>query len=371
MRCIYTLKTLAICLSVSFFFMIFSSVCFAASKNDQGKDPSKPKGPPPVPVRVAPVEEKVVSDQISLIGNTVPITASTIAAESSGLVQSFPVKAGDFVKKGQLLVSLKGTEVRLRLKSYLADRERYRANLEKAEKELKRVSKLKTANSVSETKYDEAHYAQRALSSTFLRSQSEIELLRYQIRQKKVYAPFSGFITKEHTQVGEWINPGGPVVTLINMDQVLIAVDVPERFAVKIPSNGTVNVTIKNVSEKRLSGDIYSMLHMGDTNSRTIPFRVRVENPGHSIIAGMEAQVTFYLTDKKKVLLVPKDAVVTSGDNRTVYILNGGKSLPVSVRILGYYGGYVAVEGMLKPGMEVVIRGNERLRPGQAVKVLP
>jgi multidrug efflux pump subunit AcrA (membrane-fusion protein) len=83
----------------------------------------------------------------------------------------------------------------------------------------------------------------------------------------------------------------------------------------------------------------------------------------------MEAMVSFNLATQKKALLVPKDAVVTAGDNRLVFLVNKGKAISVPVKITGYYDGDVAVEGNLNPGDEVVIRGNERLRPGQPVFV--
>ena len=79
--------------------------------------------------------------------------------------------------------------------------------------------------------------------------------------------------------------------------------------------------------------------------------------------------VAFNLSTKKSALLVPKDAVVTMGNNRMVYLVADGKAVPVGVKILGYYDGNVAVEGKFIPGAPVVIRGNERLRPGQAVSV--
>ena len=83
----------------------------------------------------------------------------------------------------------------------------------------------------------------------------------------------------------------------------------------------------------------------------------------------MEAMVTFNLATQRKALLVPKDAVVTAGDNRLVFMVNDGKAMPVPVNIIGYYDGGVAVEGNLKSGDQLVVRGNERLRPGQPVIV--
>lgn len=337
----------------------------AAAKKNAGKK----KGPPPAPVRVATVVQKTVSDQLSLIGTAEAFATSTVAAEVPGMVVEFPVKAGDFVEKGQLLVHLKDTEMRLRLRSHIAERERVQANLENAEKELDRIRKLREAGSIAETKYDDALYAHRALSKVLMKSQAAIDHLEYQIRQNRVFSPFAGFVVKEHTQIGQWMTTGGPVATLMDMRHVLITVDVPERFAVKISRDKPVRVLVRSVQESPLSGEIYTILHQGNANARTIPVRVRVPNPDYAIRAGMEAQVAFSLADIRDALLVPKDAVVTAGDNRMVYAAIDGRAVPFGVRIAGYYGGDVAVEGDLKPGMLVVVRGNERLRPGQAVAV--
>jgi multidrug efflux pump subunit AcrA (membrane-fusion protein) len=84
----------------------------------------------------------------------------------------------------------------------------------------------------------------------------------------------------------------------------------------------------------------------------------------------MEARTTFNLGTKKNTLLVPKDAIVTAGANRLVFVVGSKVAQPKNVQVSGYYDGHVAVEGALKPGDLVVIRGNERLRPGQPVEIL-
>ena len=356
----------------SFFYryiLIAATVCLLSTSASLAKDPGKEKGPPPSPVQVAIVKTKTVSNQISLVGTTEAISESTVASEISGLVENFPTKEGDYVKKGDLLVNLKETELRLRLKGAVAAKKRIQANLQNAEKELKRVGKLKETNSVAEKQYDTAFYTYRALSQELLQNESEIELLKYEIKQQKVLAPFSGFVAKEHTQIGEWIIKGGPVVTLLDLDKVQITVDVPERYSVLLAHQSKVNVSIKSVSNNPFSGKIYAVLPQGNPDSRTFPVRIHLANPGHKIKSGMEAMVTFSLATEKKALLVPKDAVVTAGDNRLVFMVNDGKAISLPVKIIGYYDGDVAVEGNLKPGIQVVIRGNERLRPGQPVVI--
>jgi RND family efflux transporter MFP subunit len=351
------------------YFFIATTVCLLSVPASLAKDTDKGKGPPPSPVQVAVVKTKTVSNQISLIGTTEAISESTVASEISGLVKYFPIKEGDYVKKGDLLVNLKETQLRLRLKGAVAAKKKIQAKLQNAEKELKRVSKLKETNSIAEKQYDTAFYTYRALSQELLQNESEIELLKYEIKQKKVLAPFSGFVAKEHTQIGEWINKGGPVVTLLDLDKIRIAVDVPERYSVLLLPQNNVKLSIKSVSNNLFSGKIYSVLPQGNPDSRTFPVRIHLANPDHKIKSGMEVMVTFNLATEKKALLVPKDAVVTAGDNRLVFMVNDGKAISVPVKILGYYDGDVAVEGNLKPGDQVVIRGNERLRPGQPVVV--
>ena len=345
--------------------IVFFSAGFTSIAAEHGKNQKSQ----PVPVRVARVEIKMVSDQISLVGTAEAIAKSTIASEVSGIVEYFPVKEGDYIKKGALLVKLNSTNLKLILKGAVAAREKTVANLEKAKKELARVSRLKDANSIAERKYDEALYSYRALSQELLQNNAKIEQLEYEIAQKKVLSPFSGFIAGEHTQVGEWVSAGGAVVTLIDLSKIRITVDIPERYAVLLSAKGRVKVNVKSIPGKPLSGKIYAILPRGNSKTRTFPVRINLANPGFKIRSGMEVFVTFDLARTRNALLVPKDSIVTSGEGKMVFSVAGGKAVPVRVKVTGYFDGNVAVEGNLKPEDQVVIRGNERLRPGQAVEV--
>ena len=354
---------------LKYFFMLSILLHFQAL-NILADNGTKSQGPPKVPVQVAKVSKKLVSDQISLIGTAEVVAESTVAAEVSGVVEYFPIREGNFVKKGQLLVRLKSTYLKLRLKAALASQDSIKANLENTGKELERLGKLIQTKSIAEKQYDNALYTHRALEKKLLQSGAEIEQLEYEIKQKEVVAPFSGFVAREHTQAGEWINPGGAVATLIDLNEVRITVDVPERYAVTLSPKSRAQVWIKSLSENPLSGRITDVLPRGDAVSRTFPIRIRLANPEYKIKSGMEAIVNFNLREKKSALLLPKDAVVTSGNNRMVFVVIDGKALPVGIKVLGYYDGDVAVAGNLKAGALVVTRGNERLRPSQAVQII-
>jgi len=322
---------------------------------------------PPSPVTVLPVVEKRVSRQVTLVGSVEAVATSVVAAEAGGVVAAFPAKEGRRVKTGDLLVRLKTREQALELKGRVAERERIKANLENAQKELERVGRLRENKSISQRTYDDALYSHRALSQALLVAESQIETLAYRIEQKSVVAPFDGFVAAEHTQIGQWIQPGGPVVTLVDISQVRVAVDVPERYAVQLPPDGRVQVTLTSLAEDGRQGKIDAILPKGDAMTRTFPVRVLLDNPGFAIKAGMEAVVTFDLSDRFSALMVPKDAVVTAGDRSMVYRVKDGKAFPVSVTVQGYHDGLAAVTGELTAGDLLVVRGNERLMPGQDV----
>jgi RND family efflux transporter MFP subunit len=354
---------------VAFVLSVFNPVFVPAAPAGTPGNEGKKSDQQITPVRVSAVEMKTVSDQISLIGTAEAAAESTVASEVSGIVEYFPAKEGDFVKKGQLIVKLGSEEVDLRVKGARAQREKIKEGLLFAGKELDRFTKLKESNSIASNKYDEILYNYNALTQELKRSEAEIESLLYEQKRKQVFAPISGFVAKEHIEVGEWVNAGGPVVTLVDLGRIKINVDVPERYAVLLSSRSDVKISIKSLPGRQFAGKVQSVLPSGDTGSRTYPVRIFIPNPGLKIKSGMEAIALFSLDGGKNALLVQKDAVVPAGDNKIVFMIRDGKALPVMVKVLGYYDGNAAVEGDLKPGDKVVIRGNERLRPGQPVMV--
>ncbi|HIJ56180.1 MAG TPA: efflux RND transporter periplasmic adaptor subunit [Deltaproteobacteria bacterium] len=352
------------------FFYVFMLLLGGFSSPAVAADSVKKSMPIQVPVRIAEAQNRIISEQIALIGTTEPFAKSTIASEISGVVEYFPIKEGDFVKKQDILVRLRPTGLKLRLKAAVAARERVKANLENAEAELKRLVKLKESDSISTRRHEEADYVFRALKQELLKNIAEIEYLQYEIDQKEVVSPLSGFVTKEHTQVGEWIQAGGSVVTIQDLGQIRVTVDVPERYAVMLNPEDDVEILVKSISEKGYSGKIYAVLPQGDPNTRTFPVRIHLPNPKFKIKSGMEALVTFKLSETKNALVVPKDAVVTVQNQQVVYTVVEGKAIPVNVDVLGYDKGDASIKGKIKPGDPVIIRGNERLRPGVPIQIL-
>ncbi|MBW1895139.1 MAG: efflux RND transporter periplasmic adaptor subunit, partial [Deltaproteobacteria bacterium] len=123
------MQTMCSSLSFSRYLLIISLVLFILEHGALSDDSEKKQGPPPVPVRVAAVQKQMVSQQLSLVGTAEAIATSTVAAEVSGVDEYFLAKEGDFVKKGEHLVRLRSTGLKIRLKGAKAAKEKIKANL--------------------------------------------------------------------------------------------------------------------------------------------------------------------------------------------------------------------------------------------------
>jgi len=282
----------------------------------------------------------------TLIGTVFPFRRSAVAGEAEGLVVEFPVRRGQRVEKGQVLARIQEQPYRLRLKAARAGLAEARENEAEARSELRRISALFEKKSVSSRTYDETAYRVKALRARIMALEAKIETIAYDMSRCTVKAPFDGFVVEEHIQVGQWIKRGGTVVTLAQMDPVLVVVPVPDRYVHRVRS----------------------VIPQGDEKARTFPVEIEVRNRDLSLLAGMSCKVKLPVGSPKEALVVSKDAVVTRRRGSHLFVVRDEKAVLVPVRRGEASGDRVAVYGELSAGEWVVVEGNERLRPGQPVR---
>jgi RND family efflux transporter MFP subunit len=332
--------------------------------------PAESQAPPPSPVVIAKVEEQKVQRPVTLVGNAEPSKTSLIASEVPGLVESFPIKEGDFVKKGDVLAIFETKPLEIRLREARAAKREAQARYELAQKNFKRFQELKNKGIASVQQFQDAESEQKAWSAEISQLQAQIDRYEYDLNKAKIVAPFSGYVTSERTEVGQWIEEGGPVVELIDIDTIEITVDAPERYVSQIKSGDEVEVNFDALPNAKLEGSVSSIVPQADKAARTFPVKIVIDNKDHLIKSGMVARVSFLIGEPTLVKLVPKDAVVERNNLKFVVIVNNGTAQPVQVNTGIAYKNLIEVIGPVNIGQPVVIRGNERLQPGQPVKVV-
>lgn len=268
----------------------------------------------------------------------------------------------------------------------------------------RRVETLNRGNASSQEELEEALSAHVAAEQNYLRAQATRDLVVNGPREEEIAqararvavqtevvnrledmkakytirAPFEGYVVARHTEVGAWVTQGDAVAEVVQLDPIEITVSIPEAYVSYLRRGAEVRVLIDALPEEVFIGEIWRVIPQADLRSRSFPVKIRLENPrkeeGHLVKAGMLARATLAVGAKTQALLVPKDALVLNrGTTNVIVVGKDMKSRPVDVRLGVVTGSLVQIldrTDSIKAGDRVVVRGNERLRPGTPVEIV-
>ncbi|NIP84930.1 MAG: efflux RND transporter periplasmic adaptor subunit, partial [Planctomycetales bacterium] len=211
--------------------------------------------------------------------------------------------------------------------------------------------------------------------------QAVADRLRDQIKKHTMLARFDGYVTAEFTEVGAWVSRGDPVVEVVELDQVDVQAAVLEDHIPHVQVGSSVRVGVPSLGDQPFPGKVALVVPQADLRARTFPVKVRVKNQiteaGPLLKSGMIARVILPTGKPQEALLVPKDALVLGGPAGAVVFVfqpetaagQRGQVQPVVVQLGVAEGTWIQVRGQLTADQQVVVQGNERLRPGQEVVV--
>jgi RND family efflux transporter MFP subunit len=334
--------------------------------------PASAQDMPPSPVRYTEAQEYPVRRTIRLPGSVESRIQSMVASQVAGAVVKLEAREGNTVRKGELLAQLRTTSLELMRDSLTAQLQEAEARLKLAELSMTRARDLFESDVTSQQDYDNAHYDFNARQGRAQSLAAELARVNLDIDLCSIRAPFAGLVVAEETEIGQWITIGASVVELLSLHDLEVRVEVPERYFASLNPGATARVTFESIPGMAVEGKISAVVARADRQARTFPLKVSVDNSEGRIGVGMLAQVAFPAGESYRATVVPKDAVITKGSERSVYMINGDDTVSlVPVRLGEGVGSWIAVEGELKAGNRVVTRGNERLRPGLPVEGEP
>ncbi len=319
-------------------------------------------------VRVTPVRSHRMRQSIELPGTVESRLVSTVAGEVAGLVEDFPVREGQVVRIGDVLAQLRRVNLELRLRASEAQLREDEAREKLAERTLARARDLFERGVFSQQQLDEALFEFDAWQGRIERLRAVMEQLKDNIAGTTIRAPYHGVVVREITQLGEWLEEGGPVVELLSLEHLEVAVELPERYFGAVRPQTRARVYFEALPGLEVEGVVRTIIPRADPQAHTFPLKLSIEATEGQIGVGMLARVVLPVGKIHVSRVVPKDAVVTQGQQQYVYLLTDDGSVrqtPVHTGI--GVGSWVEVEGAIQSGQKVVILGNERLRDGQTV----
>jgi membrane fusion protein (multidrug efflux system) len=342
-------------------------LCFSCISVTFAQD-KKPQGLSPATVVVSNLRVGVIAPEVEYVGTVYYPEVSDVAAESNGRIETIYFDEGQRTKKGDLLVKITAELLEKKLQGTIASHEEVLIHLEKARADLSRIESLYQKKMVPEQLYDENRFKVQSLEKKASSLLAEVERLKIELQSKLIRAPFDGIVIKKWVDRGEWLQPGSTVATLARDDVVDVEVEVPEG-TMKLIRLG-MDVKVKTLGEET-RGKISAIVPRADIATRTLPVKVRISNTS-SLVEGMEARVSLPSMEPRKSLVAPRDAVITLFGTPVVFAVTGSKTKMIPVKVIGYQGSIVGIEGEgLSGGMKVVVKGNERLSDDQIVTVIP
>ncbi|MBU1003686.1 MAG: efflux RND transporter periplasmic adaptor subunit [Proteobacteria bacterium] len=324
----------------------------------------KPQGPPPSLVETAASRTDNVAPRSNFVGTVYYPEVSEVASEVAGRILDVHFEEGRRVTAGANLVTMDTVLAAKRLAVAQGYLDEAKAAQKLAAIELERREKLLASGSIATQEFDNAFYSMQEILSRTRALQAEADRLRLEIAKSGVPAPFSGIVLQRKADRGEWLTAGAVVATVALDKAMDVIINVPETVLPFVAQGQDVEVTI---GDTRIKGLVHAVIPQGDVGTRTFPIKIRV--PGEGLAQGMQATAHLPVGAEVQAVIVPRDAVVMLRGQNMVFAVAQGQAQMIPVQVIAYQGLWAAVEGPgLAAGQDVVIKGNERLYPGAAVR---
>ena len=345
-------------------------------------------GRPPALVEVDAVREEPIAQTVPVVGRAVPREHGTVAAAIGGPVAEVRVRVGDRVGAGDVLVVLARDLPEARLHQKRADESLEAARVRTAEaevdlvrQELERLEKLKDSAAFPKAAWEDKRQELvrrrsrvREATAALARARVQRKMAEIELARTTVRAPYAGVVTSRRVSPGGYVKAGDPVTTLVDDRHLEIEADVPaDRLAGLAPG---LEVRLELDDGSVHSATVRAIVPDENPLTRTRPVRFAARfaavDDASRPAANQSVVVRVPIASAGTVASVHKDAVITRHGNSLVYVVEGtpqaAKATARPVRLGEAVGGRFVVLDGVGAGELVVVRGNERINPGQAIR---
>lgn len=324
---------------------------------------------PATPVNVVTAALSEIFPTAWVSGSVVSNNDARIAAEVSGRLIEV-ANVGDAVKQGEVIAKIDDTVISLELRALRATVDSARHNHQFLKKEVERKQQLARENLSSQTDLDQTLNDRNIAKATLAEAQARVAQAKQRLDYTRIVAPFSGVVTRRLSKLGEVVSNGTEVIQLVQTSDLEITAQVP---LTAYPFLQPGNVLEVNSPLGQVNAKIRAVVPVADTRSHLMELRLSLENSntqGQVWPVGLNLRVAIPTDQAQTLLAVPRDAVVLRREGNTVFRINAenkAEKVPVTLGIAS--GSLIAINGEIKVGDQVVIRGSERLQPGQSVAI--
>lgn len=343
-------------------------------------------GPPPAKVFLETAKLELLSDARPVTGEIRSRRTAELASQVEGLTLEMLVEEGDQVTQGQTLAKLDDQRAKLQFERAQAELvsaqalvDQRSADLEQAKRDLSRLEELDSRGSAGPAQLDQARTLVASRSAQLAEAQadlgitkSNVALAQIELSDMTITAPFAGTVISKQTEAGQWISTGDPICTIVSMTDLEARIDVPqsllpalERANASADSATPIEILLPSIPEP-MTSKIHAVVPQADALSRLFPVRLIVDDPENQLRPGMSLTAMVPTGTQAELLTVSKDAILRNAAGEYVYYNNNGTAALAPITRLFSVGSRVVIRSpLIRPGVQVVIEGNERMFPTQ------
>jgi RND family efflux transporter MFP subunit len=354
-------------------------------------------GRAPMTVELGKIARADVAEHLTVVGNLVGAATVEVAPKVDGRLETVAVRIGDRVGRGQVIARIEDSEIREQVKQAEASFEvagatvrQREADLKFAQTTLERSRNLysrqllpKQTLDDSEARYQAAVAQLDLARAQFTQARSRLEELRITHRNSTIVSPVEGFIGKRHVDPGAFVNSNTPVVSVVDIRQVRLVVNLIEKDLRRVSPGAVAQVEVDAFPEESFEGRVARIAPVLDPATRTAEMEIEISNRDFRLKPGMYARVRLTTLRRAQTLVVPRNAIVDGSGGRGVFVPvkrertaadapAGGRAPSMQARFVPIEtgiqeGDLVEVRNGLREGDSIVTTGATALQDGDAL----
>lgn len=315
---------------------------------------------PTVEVSVETAQTDKWAEEVKSIGTIVAVQAVIIAPEVGGTVTAIQFKSGDKIESGTPIIQLNNSAEQ-------AELARYTAQLKVANLTLGRSKKLSTKKVESLADFDQKQASAQEAHAL-------VEQAKAIINKKNIKAPFSGILGIRKVNVGDYVQPGTPIVSLTNTNKVYLNFNLPERYSDVLKVGQKIIFTVDAYTHEEFEGVITTIDPQISETSRNISLQASANNKDDKLKSGMFSSIQVILTDSNKVITVSESAIDYGLYGSSIFIVDKNKEGDLIARKqfikTGMHKkGRVAITQGVQDSEQIVTAGQLKLNTGARISI--
>jgi membrane fusion protein (multidrug efflux system) len=325
-------------------------------------------------IDVTTAETSTLTDTLKATGSLAPRRSLSITSQVSGTVNDVPVRVGDRVKAGDLLVSIDVQQSAIQLRQQRATAAATRAQLAQAENQLERTSSLAERGLTPSAALESERAGVEAMRANLEALEAGVAAAEIVIGNATVVAPFDGVVASRGVEPGQVVGAGAPLVDVVDLSVMEMTAYVPVSASPLVMPGQKVALSVEGLAGRRFDGVVEGISPVAVQGTRTVPVLVSVANADGALRGGMFATGQIVTAEMPDALSVPASAIRTDGEGEHVLVIAGGTLERRAVETVrtwtsgnrvelasGLATGETLVSGRLddlEPGMNVTVQGN-------------